>query len=492
VASAGGTTTFQITFDPSTTGVKTATLSIANDDSDENPYNFSVKGTGTGEPEMDVSGNGNSIADGDTTPSTDDHTDFGSVDVSTGTVVRTFTITNSGTATLNLTDSSPYVTIGGTNAADFSVTSIPSSTVASAGGTTTFQITFDPSTTGVKTATLSIANDDSDENPYNFSVKGTGTELVEPEPEPEPEPLFPFIPSIKIEFTVDFLGKTTKELLSYSGQLLNLIEAPSPDGIHLLEIYKGTRAFDDKDNLVTLIEIREAEALELPDDTKLVGKAYDFRPSGILFDKPIRLTLSYNVDDLPEHVTSIGMAYYTIDVGWTYLETESSAVAEIGKLTASVNHFTTFAILAKVSIQPPPTPQWPAFFELSNLSITPSISKTWEMLPFIVRTGEEVVITADVTNYGDQAGSYTAFLRINEITRATKEISLEPGQTKKIAFTVTDNEPGSYKVRIDVLTGDFQSERSINYGLIVGFSATLIMLCWLGRVLLKKTKSKTS
>lgn len=124
-------------------------------------------------PEINIKGNSTSIVDGDNTPDLADHTDFGNADVSGGTVVRTFTIENTGATTLNLTGSSPYVTIGGTNAADFSVTSIPSNSI-SASSSTTFQITFNPSAIGTRTATISIANDDADENPYNFSIQGTG------------------------------------------------------------------------------------------------------------------------------------------------------------------------------------------------------------------------------------------------------------------------------------------------------------------------------
>jgi len=43
---------------------------------------------------------------------------------------------------LNLTGASPYVVIGGTHASDFSVTAIPSNSIA-ASGSTTFQVTFD-------------------------------------------------------------------------------------------------------------------------------------------------------------------------------------------------------------------------------------------------------------------------------------------------------------------------------------------------------------
>ncbi|MEZ5036646.1 MAG: InlB B-repeat-containing protein [Chitinophagales bacterium] len=124
-------------------------------------------------PEMNIKGNGISIVDGDNSPSTSDHTDFGSTAVTGGTVVRTFTIENTGSANLNLTGSSPYITISGANASDFSVTAIPSNSIAAA-GSTTFQITFDPSAVGTRSASISIANDDANENPYTFDIQGTG------------------------------------------------------------------------------------------------------------------------------------------------------------------------------------------------------------------------------------------------------------------------------------------------------------------------------
>ncbi|MFN8263555.1 MAG: InlB B-repeat-containing protein [Chitinophagales bacterium] len=124
-------------------------------------------------PEMNIKGNGISIVDGDNSPSTSDHTDFGSTAVTGGTVVRTFTIENTGSDTLNLTGSSPYITISGANASDFSVTAIPSNSIAAA-DSTTFQITFDPSAVGTRSASISIANDDANENPYNFDIQGTG------------------------------------------------------------------------------------------------------------------------------------------------------------------------------------------------------------------------------------------------------------------------------------------------------------------------------
>ena len=123
-------------------------------------------------PEIAIIGNALTIADGDTTPSVLDDTDFGSELVG-NTIVKTFTIENSGVDPLTLTGVTPYVVISGANAADFSVSVVPSGTIP-ATGTTTFEITFQPSALGLRTATLSIDNNDADENPYNFNIQGQG------------------------------------------------------------------------------------------------------------------------------------------------------------------------------------------------------------------------------------------------------------------------------------------------------------------------------
>lgn len=120
-------------------------------------------------PEIAVTGNGNNIGDGDITPSTTDHTDFDTVPAVGGTLARTFTINNTGGGPLTV----GTVTVGGTHSGDFTVTSQPTSPVAAA-GSTTFQVTFDPSAVGLRQASLSFSTDDTDENPFNFDIQGTG------------------------------------------------------------------------------------------------------------------------------------------------------------------------------------------------------------------------------------------------------------------------------------------------------------------------------
>ncbi len=134
---------------------------------------YTINITTSSPQEINITGNGNTIADGDTTPSTTDGTDFGNAVFPGGSATSTFVIQNTGSANLNLTGASPYVVISGAHAGDFSLTTIPSTPITG-GNNTSFAITFSPGALGLRTASISIANNDADENPYNFNIQGTG------------------------------------------------------------------------------------------------------------------------------------------------------------------------------------------------------------------------------------------------------------------------------------------------------------------------------
>jgi hypothetical protein len=160
--SVGGTTTFTVQFSPASTGTKSATISIDNNDGDENPYDFTITGNGVA-PEMNVKQGSSDI--------TDDTGSYALANTSVGLTSEVeFQIENTGSAALTLSGT-PLVDIRGTDATMFSVINEPASTVATSDNTT-FSIQFEPTSGGTKNATVSIANNDSDENPYDFSISG--------------------------------------------------------------------------------------------------------------------------------------------------------------------------------------------------------------------------------------------------------------------------------------------------------------------------------
>ena len=71
------------------------------------------------------------------------------------------------------------LTLGGTDPGEFSIQAQPGSAVTSGGGTTTFTVRFTPTSTGAKSATIAIAiaNNDSDENPYDLTIEGTSASV---------------------------------------------------------------------------------------------------------------------------------------------------------------------------------------------------------------------------------------------------------------------------------------------------------------------------
>jgi hypothetical protein len=124
-----------------------------------------------GAPEIELLGlNSTPIPDGALTAKTTDGTDFGEVDLSNGSRSTSFSVRNTGKATLTL----GTVQLSGSGAAQFRVTTQVPSTVA-AGRSAAFQITYNPTTVGRHQASVSLSNNDANESPYDFVIVGSGT-----------------------------------------------------------------------------------------------------------------------------------------------------------------------------------------------------------------------------------------------------------------------------------------------------------------------------
>lgn len=170
----GGSATFVVTFIPTATGARNATIHIVSNDLDENP--FDIKLTGNSQlPDIAVETPVNTgLVDGTSV------VDFGAIGEK-ATLTKTFTLRNSGLGNLGIFG----ITSSGTNAANFTVTAA-GSTLLLPGATTTFNVTFKPSGIGSRSASIVINNSDPDsESSFLIKLSGSGVgapEIVASEP----------------------------------------------------------------------------------------------------------------------------------------------------------------------------------------------------------------------------------------------------------------------------------------------------------------------
>ena len=121
-------------------------------------------------PLISVTGDGLPIPDGESAPSTNTATDFGSFVQGGTAVVEIYTINNSGPGTLIITGNI-------TAPSGYHVTQPQSPSIAS-GSSTTFAVTLPNSTANTFSGNVNIPTNDPANNPYTFAITGTVTGQV--------------------------------------------------------------------------------------------------------------------------------------------------------------------------------------------------------------------------------------------------------------------------------------------------------------------------
>ena len=164
----GAKTTFKLIFSPTSSGLKTAVISIPNNDDNENPFMFSVSGTGV-VPDINIKHASANI------PNTTGNLDMGACIIGSTTYPAVVEIENKGLGTLKLTGN-PIIKLSGSHPSMFKVNYSTTASSIDASKSTTFTVTFTPTSFGNKYATITINSNDPDENPYNFAVSGIGVD----------------------------------------------------------------------------------------------------------------------------------------------------------------------------------------------------------------------------------------------------------------------------------------------------------------------------
>ena len=96
-------------------------------------------------------------------------------------------------------------------------------------------------------------------------------------------------------------------------------------------------------------------------------------------------------------------------------------------------------------------PPKPAEFQVTDLTVNPSS----------VLAGEVVAISVKVTNVGEESGTYSVNLNIDDTLRETINVTLSGGAIRVVEFEITETDAGSYNLEIDGQSGLYTVEASV-------------------------------
>ena len=140
----------------------------------------------------------------------------------------------------------------------------------------------------------------------------------------------------------------TTAIISSSGEFLKSVTVTGADGKLTLVFDKGTRIYCANNKAPQRIVLELGDSLSPPSDAVIIGPIYELSvytskysstPSPVVISPPATMVLAYDPDELPENTTSVFIAYYDEELGWTRLEPVIDEVAEVGKATVQVSYF---------------------------------------------------------------------------------------------------------------------------------------------------------
>ncbi|MBA7567420.1 hypothetical protein ES708_09131 [subsurface metagenome] len=298
----------------------------------------------------------------------------------------------------------------------------------------------------------------------------------------------------KYHLIIDMLGEITQVEIDYClNTTLEECEAYDAGKVHLLELEYDTLIrcgdYDGCDCYPKIIVMSLSdESITPPEGMAIVGDIYDFTgykdtrrqiacQLATYFDPVASVLLNYDPALLPPGATDPVIAFYNHDLGqWVILPPDTGRVAEVGVVSGLAAYFASpFAVLVNVLPPPPTTPEppapAPAHFVASGLSI----------LPAEIKVGENVIISLNVANDGEETGTYIVELKINGQTIDSQVVTLDGGQSESVSFTVTETEAGQYEVTVSGLSGSFGVVKTSIWWIFIIIAAVVIiggLLAW--------------
>ena len=205
-----------------------------------------------------------------------------------------------------------------------------------------------------------------------------------PPPPPPPEPGVTDVSDV-----IDEEGVFTEEVI-----------AESEDGNISVTIDEGITGLTEEGEPISEISIVEMEEEDIPPppaEGNVIGITYNIGPNGATFSSPITLTFTYDPDNLPDGVNEedLVIAIWDEDAG-EWVELPSVVNTENNTITATVSHFTAFAVVTLPEEEEVVTPPVEEEEEEEEV-VTPPVEEEEEeeevVTPPVEEEEEEEVIT---------------------------------------------------------------------------------------------------
>jgi len=150
------------------------------------------------------------------------------------------------------------------------------------------------------------------------------------------------------QMEIDLLGTKHEASVDSQGKLKTSVQVTSADRAISLTIDADTILLDKDGKPLQLIQAAIDPTLPLPPEgAYIVGAVYVLRPHGATFNPPLKLTISYDPEELPGGVreSNVYIAPYDEGTGWGMWHYKR-VDTENHRVTTQVNYFARFAILA--------------------------------------------------------------------------------------------------------------------------------------------------
>ena len=100
----------------------------------------------------------------------------------------------------------------------------------------------------------------------------------------------------------------------------------------------------------------------------------------------------------------------------------------------------------------------PGYFYVESQILEPANFEVTDLILDydLVQVGEPIQIPANVTNFGDDSGSHTVILTIDDVPTLTKTVQLSGGETTRVIFKITETTEGNHTINLGRLTESFR------------------------------------